>query len=233
MDYAEQQSRAQQLQEIEAFKLAKLWRILAQDHDRVTQRVVIANGVEWQGELQDRVFIYSTHAPEIPATVPVLLLDADHDPLIGAATLPTNRRTALLPSFNAEVIQVRDTACSKNKLLGRKGDQKGLDAAARRRQQIITLARHEAAQGRRVLIGTYKPVADLLRAELARRPASGGALRLDPWPRQMEGLRHRDRGRPRAAAAAGGREHRPVPVRRRPRAAAADRRTMSRRCAGT
>ena len=28
----------------------------------------------------------------------MLLLDADHDPLIGAATLPTNRRTAILPS---------------------------------------------------------------------------------------------------------------------------------------
>ena len=47
----------------------------------------------------------------------MLLLDADHDPLIGAATLPTNRRTAILPTINAEVIQVRDTACSKNKLL--------------------------------------------------------------------------------------------------------------------
>ena len=43
----------------------------------------------------------------------------------------------------------------------------------------MALARHEAAQGRRVLIGTYKPVADLLRAELARRPSiERRALRL-------------------------------------------------------
>ena len=49
----------------------------------------------------------------------MLLLDADHDPLIGAATLPTNRRTAILPRLNAEVIQVRDTAGSKNKLMDR------------------------------------------------------------------------------------------------------------------
>ena len=117
MPYAEQRTRAQRLQEIEAFRLAKLWRVLAKDHDRVSQRVVIARGIEWQGELQDRVFIYSATKPKIPAKVPVLLLDADHDPLIGAATLPTNRRTAILPSLNAEVIQVRDTACSKNKLL--------------------------------------------------------------------------------------------------------------------
>ena len=93
MPYAEQRSRAQRLQEIEAFRLAKLWRVLAQDHDRVSQRVVIARGIEWHGELQDRVFIYSATLPTIPKKLPVLLLDADHDPLIGAATLPTNRRT--------------------------------------------------------------------------------------------------------------------------------------------
>ena len=74
--------------------------------------------IEWHGELQDRVFIYSATLPIIPKKLPVLLLDADHDPLIGAATLPTNRRTAILPSLNAEVIQVRDTAGSKNKLDG-------------------------------------------------------------------------------------------------------------------
>ena len=85
-------ARAQQLQEIEAFRLAKLWRVLAQDHDRVTQRVVIARGIEWHGELQDRVFIYSAAKLRDPSELPVLLLDADHDPLIGAATLPTNRR---------------------------------------------------------------------------------------------------------------------------------------------
>ena len=93
-------------QEIEAFRLAKLWRVLAQDHDRISQRVVIARGIEWKGELQDRVFIYKATAPTIPKRLPVLLLDADHDPLIGAATLPTNRRTAILPTINAEVIQV-------------------------------------------------------------------------------------------------------------------------------
>ena len=49
----------------------------------------------------------------------------------------------------------------------------------------MALARHEAAQGRRVLIGTYKPVADLLRAELADPNISiahFGAIRgLDGW----------------------------------------------------
>jgi hypothetical protein len=55
MPYTEQQSRAKQLQEIEAFRLAKLWRVLSQDHDRVSQRVVIARGIAWKGELQDRV----------------------------------------------------------------------------------------------------------------------------------------------------------------------------------
>ena len=48
MPYAEQRTRAQRLQEIEAFELAKLWRVLAQDHDRVSQRVVIARGIQWR-----------------------------------------------------------------------------------------------------------------------------------------------------------------------------------------
>ena len=157
MPYAEQQRCAKRLQEIEAFGLARLWRVLAEDNDRVTQRVVVARGIEWKGELQDRIFIHKATEPKIPQRLPVLLLDADHDPLIGAATLPTNRRTVLRPRLNAEIVQVCDTACSKNKLM----------TSPARRAEIIALARHETAQGRRVLIGTYKSVADLLRAELA------------------------------------------------------------------
>ena len=67
MPYAEQRSRAQRLQEIEAFRLAKLWRVLAQDNDRVSQRVVIARGIEWKGELQDRVFVHKAVEPQIAA----------------------------------------------------------------------------------------------------------------------------------------------------------------------
>jgi hypothetical protein len=178
MPYAEQRSRAQRLAEIEAFRLAKLWRVLAKDNDRVSQRVVIARGIEWKGERADRVFIHKAKALAIPKGLPVLLLDADHDPLIGAATLPTKRRTVIQPRLNAEVIQVWDTACSKNKLL----------ETATRRDQVLALARQEAAQGRRVLIGTYKPVADLLRAALDEQPnpsidvAHFGAIRgLDGW----------------------------------------------------
>ena len=176
--YAEQRARAARLKEIEAFRLAKLWRVLAEDHDRVSQRVVIARGIEWKGELQDRVFIHKATTPLIPARLPVLLLDADHDPLIGAATLLTNRRTVIRPRFNAVVTQVRDTAGSKRKLL---------DSAARR-ADVLALARHEAAQGRRVLVGTYKPVAELLRADLTDQDrkrisvAHFGAIRgLDGW----------------------------------------------------
>ena len=64
MPYAEQRTRARRLQEIEACKLAKLWRTLAQDHGRVSQRVVVARGIPWRGELQDRVFVYTATAAE-------------------------------------------------------------------------------------------------------------------------------------------------------------------------
>src|SRR4051794_40101469 len=73
MPYPEQRTRAQRLAEIEAFRLAKLWRVLAKDHDRISQRVVIARGIEWKGELQDRVFIYSATAPTLAKKLPVLL----------------------------------------------------------------------------------------------------------------------------------------------------------------
>ena len=181
MPYAEQQSHARVLQENEAFRLAKLWRVLAQDNGRVSQRVMIARAIEWHGELQDRVFIYSATLPTIPKKLPVLVLDADHDPLIDAATLPTNRRTEILPTINAEVIQVRDTTGSKHKLM----------ESITRREQVLALARHEAAHGRRVLIGTYKPVAELLRAALsrgARRQHPHRAFRCNPRARRLEGL---------------------------------------------
>ena len=50
----------------------------------------------------------------------------------------------------------------------------------------MALARHEAAQGRRVLIGTYKPVAEVLRRSWPIRAninvAHFGAIRgLDGW----------------------------------------------------
>lgn len=178
LPYAEQQTRARRLQEIEAFRLAKLWRVLAHDNDKISQRVVIARGIEWHGELQDRVFIHTATAPVISKALPVLVLDADHDALIGAATVPTNRRTVIRARLNAEVIQVCNTTGSKNKLMG----------SAARREQVLALARHEAAQDRQVLIGTYKPVAELLRSAFADAPdanihiAHFGAIRgLDCW----------------------------------------------------
>ena len=67
MPYAEQQRCAKRLQEIEAFGLARLWRVLAQDNDRVSQRVVVARGIEWKGELQDRVFITRPPNPRSPS----------------------------------------------------------------------------------------------------------------------------------------------------------------------
>ena len=63
MPYAEQQTRAKRLKEIEAFRLARIWWTLAVDHQRVSQRIVVARGVEWRGELQDRVFAHRAKEP--------------------------------------------------------------------------------------------------------------------------------------------------------------------------
>ena len=131
-----------------------------------------------------------------PRGLPVLLLDADHDPLIGAATLPTNRRTVILPSINAEVVQVRDTAGSKNKLHASRPRRASRDhgpGPARGRPGPAGADRHLQAGGR---AAARRALAEARRHQ--HRP-----LRRDPRARRLEGLRHRHRRRPRAAAAAG------------------------------
>ena len=96
----------------------------------------------------------------------------------------------------------------------------------------MALARHEAAQGRRVLIGTYKPVAELLRAELADPNISiahFGAIRgLDGW-KDFDTVIVAGREQPPPLAVENMAR---MPVRRRRRAAAAHRRVRVRRCAG-
>ena len=179
--YHDQQDYARQLREAgDVFTRARLWRILAQDCERVTQRVVVRRGIEWEGEHQDRVFMYWRAEPRIGKGA-ALLLDADHDPIIGAATIPTNRRVVIPARMNVEVTQIGDDVCARGKLL----------TSAKRRADILALARREAAQGRKVLLGTYKPAAGLMRAEMLAAPTAVdanidivhfGAIRgLDGW----------------------------------------------------
>jgi hypothetical protein len=209
MDYVEQQRRARKLKETECFKLAKLWRVLAQDHDRLSQRVVVARGIEWKGELQDRVFVHKAKDLVLAKRLPVLVLDADHDPLIGAATLPTTKRIMITPRLNVEVTQVRNTVCSRNKLM----------KTSSRRRQILALARQEAgpgAQGSDRHVQARGPAAEGRAGRTARPQHRNRPLRRGPWAGLLEGFRQRHCSRAGADGAAGRREHSAGAVRDRP-----------------
>ena len=198
MHHAEQRRRAALLAEIEAFRLSRVWRLLAEDYDRPcpSQRVVVRRGIEWHGELQDRVSLYWRAALQLPLSgTPLLLLDADLDPLIVAKVIPLEpeRIVTVTARLNAEVVQVWDTACSRKRLLGKKSDEEDQRRAARRRRDVMAVAAAEAFRDRSVLLGTYKPVVEALEQHGRRGP---GMVRRHPGHRPLAGPRHHRRCRP-------------------------------------
>lgn len=182
--HAEQKRRVQRLIETEAYRLARLWRLLKEDLGRAgpTQRVVVARGVAWNEELQDRVFLHWRAELRLPADVPALLLDADLDPLIVGKVLPLapGHITHVRARLNAEVVQVDDTVASRRKLLG--GDFRDQQRAMRLQDAIRALAVLEASRNGQVLLVTYKPVATMIEAPEGVELAWFGAVRgLDGW----------------------------------------------------
>jgi hypothetical protein len=162
--------RVEALERSEGSKVARLYRALVGELDLERDQ---AHGIEFktvpvkvqQGdtlvtERQERVFVHSVRRPRISPDAGLLLLDADADikinrRLFGERLEPVNIRVRR----NAEVIQVTTTKLSKRRLLA------GTPDAARVLDQIRALASREAAEGRRVLIVTYKQVRCLLTGE--------------------------------------------------------------------
>jgi hypothetical protein len=174
-----QRERAQRLLEAEAYKLGKLWRLLTADYAREggSQRVVLRRGIEWHGEIQDRVEIHYRAAIKVPAA-PTLVIDADLDPTITAKVLPLARVTPIPTKLRAEVVQVVDTACSKRKLLGwAEAPAEELRRAEGRRAQVQALAAREAAQERKVLVVATKAAVESLTLPQGVEAIHFGALR--------------------------------------------------------
>jgi hypothetical protein len=121
------------------------------------------------------------HLPDVP----VLVLDADLDPTIGRTFLPRLETVAVPVDRCAEVIQVRDTACSRRRLLAwATAPEAEMRRAANRLAEVQALLDVEAAKGARVLLVTYKATAERLRV-----PA-GGAIE---WFGNIRGLdRYKD-----------------------------------------
>jgi hypothetical protein len=174
-----QRERARRLLEAESYKLAKLWRVAAEDYDREggSQRIVLRRGIEWHGELQDRVEILYRSAFKPPAA-PTLIIDADLDPTITGKVLPLARTTAIPAKLQAEIVQVIDTAVSKRKLVGwTEAPAEELRRAEGRRGQVQVLAAREVAQGRQVLLVATKAVVKSLTLPQGVEAIHFGALR--------------------------------------------------------
>jgi hypothetical protein len=162
----------------EVFARARLWKILRDEIDTGREQ---AHGAELRrdvpikaGERQDRVFLH--HRRPLPrlSDTAVLLLDADLNREIAGQLVPGVEVVEIAVERRAEVIQVRDTRCSKRRLLGaqNENDQK---RAERHVDEIRNLIAIEAANGRKVLVVTYKPVRRRLTGEDAEGSLPPGA----------------------------------------------------------
>jgi hypothetical protein len=114
------------VEKIEAFGRYTLWRIL---RDEIETGRDEAHGVELRrnvhrgrGERQHRLYLHLRR--ELPrfAGAPVLLLDADLNCEIVGQLIPRLEVVTIAVERHAEVVQVRDTASSKRRLLGLPND---------------------------------------------------------------------------------------------------------------
>jgi hypothetical protein len=166
--YAEQKRRFDAAKRSEALKLWRFWKVLEAELERRGPlhqiRLIRDYSNERQREPQDRIFIYWQRELRLPA-IPVLLLDADLDPIIGCEFFEGLEVVDVAVERQAVVTQVLDTACSSRRLLAWNG---ALEAeprrAAHRLSAIQALLDVEAAIGNRTLLVSYKPVAAQIRA---------------------------------------------------------------------
>ena len=165
MIWREQKRRLASLRKNERLKLCALWRVLrdqAGSKGALYRVELRRNEPMPDGEHQDRVHVWWSAALHLPRA-PVLLLDATLDEQIVRQPLPRATVHRIAARRNAVVIQVKDTACSRNRLLSFEGAAEEEKArAANRLADVRHLAEVEAYGERRVLLVTYKAAAERL-----------------------------------------------------------------------
>ena len=165
MRWEEQKRRLAKLQKSETFKLCQLWRILAEEADRTAplQRVILQRDApSSDGERQDRIRLYWRATWSLPS-VPVIVLDASLDETLARKFLP-RLKVQMVPAIRrAEVVQVVDTVCSRNRLLSYEtADDDDRARADRRLDEVRMVAHQEVHKGGAVALVTYKPAEERL-----------------------------------------------------------------------
>jgi hypothetical protein len=185
MSVDEQRRKAEAYVAGEAFKLARMWRLLAEEmehSERDDAMRVTLRGVPTKGDgLQDRVVLNWLRGLDRVNTLPVLLIDADLDDVLAAKLFPHVAVETLPVERNAEVVQVYDTAASKASFLG-VGNDKDQARVDRRLRDTQNLIDAEAYGGKRVLVVAMKAVAEQLQKPEGGTVTYFGNIRgIDAW----------------------------------------------------
>jgi putative DNA primase/helicase len=155
-------------QRSEAAKLYRLWKTL--ETEIATGRDG-AHGVELRrdvpvpggkNERQDRIWLHWRRNLRV-GSVPALVIDADLDEEIARLFLPHIDVIEIQAERVAEVVQVHDTACSKQRLLGAGENDRA--RAGHRRADVLAMVEAEAFTGRKVLVVATKAVRCALTGE--------------------------------------------------------------------
>lgn len=153
---------------------ARLWDMLHEDWPlSVTERISLGSEPSNQGPPRSVIRLHSRG--DVPRSAPLILLDADADPLVTETLVPGARFVSIDVRPNAEVIQVEDKTFSTAALLTRPD-------AAERRREILDLVEREAANSRTgvLLVATTAVLRALHQDEDPERDLSDGAALLRP-----------------------------------------------------
>lgn len=148
MSYADQNRIWDGWQRDECAKAGRFWDLLADEHrfpERPLQRIVLKRDQPTSDG--DRRHVLELHGRKKLhlAAAPVILLDADLDPVIAAKFFPDIRVVDIPVQQQAEIIQIVDKTCSKRFLLG--ADESDQTRAGNRLAELERFAKRVLAQG--------------------------------------------------------------------------------------
>ena len=158
MRWEEQKRRLAKLEKSGTFKLYRLWRTLAEEAGRTGPLAAGHSATGWPRWRATgiRIRLYWRPTWHVPS-VPVILLDASLDETLAGKFLPRLEVHAIPAVRRAEIVQVVDTVCSRNRLLSYEvtaGDRAAPIVASMRSGWS---RRGEAHDGGKVALVTYKP----------------------------------------------------------------------------
>jgi hypothetical protein len=166
MEPADQLKRARKLEQSKTHKLYRLWWLLAEEKEKggELQRIEFRQGEELADGPRDMIHLFWCVHPELSAA-PLLWLNGSLNERLARKFFPRLQVQKIEAELQAHVTQVFDTTCSQTRLRGIEGKKGDLERAEKKRRELLQLAEVKAFGGRKVLVVTYKKVAELIPPE--------------------------------------------------------------------